>query len=95
MGLVLYPDDYSGSTLTSGTDYTDANFPVDCVFLPAAGSRDGSDVDGVGVGGRYWSSAAFDVSYAYGVGFGSSSVTPDFLGRRYYGYSVRLITECQ
>ena len=93
-GLVLYPDDYSGSTLTSGTDYTDANFPADCVFLPAAGDRDGSDVLTVGGRGLYWSSTAYVSNLAYRVAFYSSDVNPDS-DSRYYGCSVRLITECQ
>lgn len=92
MGLVLYPDNYSGSALTSGKDYTDANFPADCVFLPAAGGRDGSNVYYAGAYGDYWSSSAHDESHAYGVYFNSSNVYPDFAYRN-YGYSVRLITE--
>ena len=93
MGLVLYPDDYSGSTLTSGTDYTDANFPADCVFLPAAGCRDGSSVDDVGGSGYYWSSTAGDSYYAYSVFFNSNFVVSGSYDYRDYGFSVRLITE--
>ena len=92
MGVVLYPDDYSGSTLTSDTDYTDANFPANCVFLPAAGSRNGSNVNHVGDLGFYWSSTANDEISAYDVYFDSFDVYPD-LDSRNFGCSVRLITE--
>ena len=91
-GLVLYPDDYSGSTLTSGTDYTDANFPADCVFLPAAGFRSGSNVKFVG-SGYYWPSTAKDGGNAYYVLFNSSDVIYGKSVGRFGGYSVRLITE--
>ena len=93
MGLVLYPDDYSGSTLTSGTDYTDANFPADCVFLPAAGYRYGSDVYEDGDFGYYWSSTAQDENYAFSVYFYFGNVALGSNGPRSLGYSVRLITE--
>ena len=95
MGLVLYPDDYSGSTLTSGKDYTDANFHADCVFLPAAGLRDGSDVSNVGHSGNYWSSTAFNEYYAYYVIFYSNLASSGNFENRKRGCSVRLITECQ
>ena len=94
MGLVLYPDDYSGPTLISGKDYTDANFPADCVFLPAAGYRDGSNVS-ILDNGLYWSSTAYNEYNAYFVNFFRNY---PYLGNseaRKSGCSVRLVTECQ
>ena len=66
-GLVLYPDYYNGSALTPGTEYTEETFPEDCVFLPAAGVRDDSDVYGPGVEGDYWSSTivAEEIDFMY------------------------------
>ena len=63
------------------------------VFLPAAGSRKGSDVVSVGDGGYYWSSSASGKNLAYRVLFDSSSVRPGSSGGRFFGCSVRLITE--
>ena len=62
------------------------------VFLPAASSRNGSDVVSVGDGGYYWSSSASGKNLAYRVLFDSSSVRPGS-GGRLFGCSVRLITE--
>ena len=89
MGLVLYPDDYDKDPVTG----TVTDLPDGVVFLPAAGSRDGSDVDVVGGSGLYWSSTADDEILAYLVFFDSFNVLPDYYGTRSLGFSVRLITE--
>ncbi len=92
MGLVLYPDDYTGSVLSGTVD----SLPEGVVFLPAAGSRFGSDVNNVGDIGYYWSSTALGSLLAYFVGFDSGFVDPGCIDNRYggsSGYSVRLITE--
>ena len=64
------------------------------IFLPAAGCRFDSDLDGAGSGGDYWSSS-LNTSYsggAYGLNFGSDGV--DWNGSyRYYGPSVRGVIE--
>ena len=65
-----------------------------CVFLPAAGSRLGSSVNGVssyGYYGYYWSGTANGTNSAYFVYFGSSSLLPAADDSRYRGYSVRLV----
>ncbi|MBP9987834.1 MAG: hypothetical protein KBT44_07935, partial [Bacteroidales bacterium] len=95
-GLVLYPDDYDGSALTSDTQYSEADFPDDCVFLPNAGYRDGSLVGDVGNSGNYWSSSAYneDQDLAYDV-----SIFRFFINelniRRSLGCSVRLVSEAE
>lgn len=62
------------------------------VFLPAAGYRNGTSVDNLGPYGRYWSSTYNSSSYAYILTFHSYNVTAmNSLGRRFYGYSVRLV----
>lgn len=60
MGLVLYPDDYTGSVLSG----TVATLPEGVVFLPAAGSREDSAVEGVDYSGFYWSSTARNAGYS-------------------------------
>ena len=94
MGLVLYPDDYTGSVLSGTVD----SLPEGVVFLPAAGYRDGSNVSILG-NGLYWSSTAYgNVNgkyYAYFVNFFSNHAYLGNLEARKSGCSVRLVTECQ
>ena len=72
------------------------SLPEGVVFLPAAGSRYGSYVGLVGDYGFYWSSTALDSIIAYCASFNSLSVYPDsYDDGPTFGYSVRLITECQ
>lgn len=95
IGLVLYPDDYSGSALTPSTQYTKETFPKGCVFLPAAGYRD-YNIEAVGSYGLYQSSSASTSLEAYCVSFLGDTVKPDdSTGLRSFGYCVRLVTECQ
>ena len=63
------------------------------LFLPAAGDRDGSDLDDAGSDGYYWSSSlrtdvrpddAWSLHF-YSVGYSG------YLGYRYYGQSVRAV----
>lgn len=90
-GYVIAPDGFEGTLSDSYAD--DAALAANnLVFLPAAGTRDGSNVTVVGIGGLYWSSTAYDESFAYHVSFFSLSVGPDYDGR-YFGRSVRLVTE--
>lgn len=64
------------------------------VFFPAAGLRDGSDLNLAGFSGYYWTSSPYSdyPSYSYSFYFNSGNVTMayDF---RYYGLSVRAV--CQ
>ncbi len=58
-GLVLYSDFYvGGDPLDERINYTDANFPPDCVFIPYAGWRDNDAVAHDGAIGFYWTSTA-------------------------------------
>lgn len=63
-----------------------------CIFLPAAGWRDGKNLYDVGTFGYYWASTICDDSDnpAYGsvVSFRSAGLARGF-HRRYYAYSVR------
>lgn len=92
--LIIAPDDFTG-TIADTYDATDwpAAEAAGLVCLAAAGYRDGSTVQDVGVYGYYWSSSAYDDGDAYEVYFDSGYVGPDNDGCRYYGDSVRLITD--
>ena len=45
--------------------------------------------------GFYWSSSAADTSYVYRLRFNSVHVAPASKDVRNYGYSVRLVADCQ
>ena len=91
LGVVIYPDNYTGAVY-SGSDW--ATFEsAGCVFLPAAGFRDGSSVSYVGTGGFYWSAKSYSKDNAWTVSFYSGSLNPTNYEVRYRGYGVRLVRE--
>ncbi len=57
-----------------------------CVFLPCAGSREGTTIPNV-IGGYYWSSTS-----GRGLAFGTNGVSIISNMNNYYGRSVRLVT---
>lgn len=61
------------------------------IFLPAAGSRFGTDVRYVGFSGLYWSSSANYYDDAYYLAFGNGSAYVGSYGDRRGGLSVRLV----
>ena len=65
------------------------------IFLPAAGYRYATGLYSAGADGYYWSSSldTDDSHDAWNVYFGSGDVFRDDNGRRYYGFSVRPVTE--
>ncbi len=106
-GLILLPDSWTSSSVA----ITTANYTTNiisasdwstledqgCVFLPAAGTREDKSVDGVGVGGDYWSSSSpsgkqYDEGNAYCFFFDADGVYFNKRGRG-YGLSVRLVSE--
>ena len=92
LGVVLYPDDYTGAAYTTGSDW--ATFEsAGCVFLPAAGLRKGTEVSRVDEYGRYWSSTANGTGDAYCAGFNSDEVRPAYSNYRDRGFSVRLVRD--
>ena len=112
LGIVVLPDDISGisnipeessrgtASTFGGKTYTTAEWTTleaaGCVFLPAAGKRNGTTVDEVGSLGVYWSSTAYGIYYAYSLYFNSSSMLPTrSAGYRYFGYSVRLVRDVE
>lgn len=63
-----------------------------CVFLPAAGDRNGTVVYYVGSAGLYWSSSYGSVAgNAYYMRFSSDTLSPASPDYRYRGFSVRLV----
>ncbi|MDD6001547.1 MAG: hypothetical protein PUC50_05050, partial [Bacteroidales bacterium] len=87
-GLVILPDE---STADIANDSWETLESAGSVFLPAAGSRVGTDVLGVGGDGLYWSSSAYDESDAYNLYFSSDGVYPVLTDDRFDGLSVRLV----
>lgn len=110
-GVILVPDNWSSSTYTlnstnsSGASYSNNPItqsawentlePAGCVFLPAAGSRGGTSVYGVGSVGYFWSSSCYLSNIAYGVCFRDSYLDPGYDYGRYCGFSVRLVHDCE
>ena len=106
-GMIIFPDTYTAGTPTGVTwgtinsysDYTttcttagwEALEEAGCVFLPAAGYRNGTSVSDVGSYGFYWSSTAYGTRSAYYLRFCSSDFYPSRSSNRYNGYSVRLV----
>ena len=104
-GIVIVPDNWNSSTYTlnttnDGTAAYTAN-PISlanwstlenagCVFLPAAGYRSGTTVNGIDSEGNYWTATYYDNIGAYSLSFDNSLLKTDGI-RRYYGRSVRLV----
>ena len=65
------------------------------VFFPAAGYGNGTSLNDAGSFGYYWSSSLGTSSpgYAYYLGFNSSDVNPQDNYFRYYGFSVRPVSD--
>ena len=85
-GESTYSNSFSESTTPKWSDMEDAG----CVFLPAAGYRNGTSVYSVGSSGHYWSST-YNASYsAYFLNFDGGRVYPQNRSSRNYGFSVRL-----
>lgn len=93
LGIVIYPDGYEGAEY-AGDDW--ATFEAaGCVFLPAAGNRNGSTVNSAGTCGFYWSSSNHKTSTAYRVYFTSNNMDCTGSNDRYRGYSVRLVRDAE
>lgn len=73
-GIVIYPDDYKGGPIDPGTELSEQGFfdnHKGCVFLPAAGWRDGEKVKNSGYKGNgfYWTSTATANREPYSMSF--------------------------
>ena len=89
----------TGDTGWNDNNYSSADWTkmesAGCVFLPAAGYRNGSTVYGAGTGGYYWSATPNGTSSAYGVGFYSGYPFPAYYCDRDGGCSVRLVRQVE
>ncbi len=94
----------TGVNATGDTGWNDNNYSsadwtkmesAGCVFLPAAGYRNGSTVYGAGTGGYYWSATTNGTGSAYGVGFYSGYQFPAYYCDRDGGCSVRLVRQVE
>ena len=103
-GIILLP--YNTTVAGFNTDHSNWNNnqpttsewgameAAGAVFLPAAGTRNGTNVDEVGSKGCYWSSMARLGNYARAVEFSEGNVSPGNINNyRYKGQSVRLVCE--
>ncbi len=88
MGLVIYPDDYTGEPLNSMVTV----LPDGVVFLPALGQRDGDKYSGDGKFGCYWASNTYFSREAYSLYFTSDEFQIKHTSRA-LGGSVRLVTD--
>lgn len=79
----------------NGNNYSAADWTAmetaGCVFLPAAGYRNGTSVSSVGSNGYYWSSTPNGSSKAYCLYFYMGTVDPAHDSYRRDGSSVRLV----
>jgi len=110
-GLIIFPDGYVGGTpagVTWGTINEKSDFTTTCtsagwtaleaagcVFLPAAGYREASNVTDAGIGGGYWSSSSSYATSAFGLYFESDYMSIQYGGSRKYGFSVRLVKDTE
>ena len=108
-GMILFPDgvDIASTEVTTAgsvnatsayaTKCTTAQWSAlaakGCVFLPAAGRRNGSSMDYAGSRSYYWSATPNGNYTAYQVSFFSDNLTPANSSTRFLGCSVRLVRE--
>ena len=100
-----HPDGVTAPTGVNATDNTGWNGnsytaedwtkmeTAGCVFLPAAGYRNGSMVNNPGSVGDYSSATPSGTEKAYELYFSSGSLNTASEGSRFYGLSVRLVSE--
>ncbi len=107
-GLVLLPDNWTiptEVTFISGTsgNYTQNTYSVSdwskmeangAVFLPAAGNRNGTSVNGVGAYGGYWSRSGYSGA-ANSLYFNNNKVYTAYGIMRSSGQSVRLVQDAE
>lgn len=105
-GVIILPDNFSKPSSISWTPrannwsintYTTEQWAtlqaIGAVFLPAAGRRNGQDVDHVQRNGYYWSSTASSQHNARHLDFSDSNLNPQHGIYRCRGFSVRLVQD--
>ena len=106
LGLIILPDNWDTATYAiDSANIQTATFSANvvsaaqwttlenagCVFLPFAGSRDGSTVNYVNNGGYYWSATYYYREHSYCTTITINSVHTYNYRHRNYGHSVRLV----
>ncbi len=101
LGMLIYPDNYSGTTYPATSGSGLAKYPVingipeGCVFLPASGyaSADFSHTNG-GSFGNYWSSSS-TTTFCDALRFGINTATtiPSIRISMGYKYAIRLVRD--
>lgn len=90
---------YSGNNGWDYNVYTASDWALmeveGCVFLPAAGYRDWTNVKEWCTSGLYWSASYSDSGYAYCIGFNGSNMGTSSYQYRYFGNSVRLVRNAE
>lgn len=85
----------TSSTSWDGNRYTATDWAkmeaAGCVFLPAAGRRDGTNIYNVNAYVRYWTSTYSTAGLAYLVDISNTSMNPANDFQKAFGYSVRLV----
>lgn len=108
-GVVILPDDWNTNNYsfidpnTNNASFFSNNISetiwinyleaYGAVFLPAAGGRNGKLVLYNGLGGFYWSATYSKDGYAYLLYFVKETLQPDYIDRREFGLSVRLVQD--
>ena len=108
-GFIIVPDGWSSSIYTlNNTNRATVSFSANvitlaqwttlenagCVFLPAAGIRDGYSPTNVGSDGYYWSATSHSGDGAYYMSF-SGWIEGNYWFYRYHALSVRLVRTVQ
>ena len=111
-GVVVLPDNWNSNIYSlANTNQGDASFDSNsislsewtnvlefygAVFLPAAGIRNGTTIQYIGLVGSYWSAICGTYGYPYSLRFVESGLTTagDYYGR-HYGCSVRLVRDVE
>ena len=86
-----YENNFTHNTY-SGSDW-DRMEQAGAVFLPAAGSRQGTNVDSPGQDGWYWSSSSQTYETAYCINFDKGYFDEGAIENRSKGMSVRLVQD--
>lgn len=74
----------------SGRLFT-SNVNGNTLFFPAAGYCNGTSLNDSGSSGGYWSSTYSSATAARSLDFSSSSIDPQYLSSRRYGFPVRAV----
>ena len=84
------------SNVINSSAWTNSFQSHGAVFLPAAGYRLGTSLDGVGSYGWYWLSSSCSSDHeAFNLYFYNGTISPEFTTNRRYGCSVRLVHPVQ